>query len=71
MVLWKAFLNSYKIKRTNLLKLRMFTKVLWKIKIMFLWVNHPLIGMLLEDLILIWEVIRDGPQGVFNSPRST
>ena len=37
----------------------------------FVWINHPLISMLLVDLILIQEKIKDGMQGVFNSPRST
>ena len=30
-----------------------------------------IIRVLLDDLILIEEVIRDGLQGVFNSPRLT
>ena len=48
----------------------MWARVLMKIKIVFWWIHHPLISMLLKDLILIQEVIRDGPKGVFNSPRS-
>ena len=46
----------------------MWDRVLMKIKIVFMWINHSLIRILLEDLILTCEVIRDGPQG-YSTPQ--
>ena len=37
----------------------------------FMWINPLLLRILQENLFLIMELIKDGPQGVSNSPRST
>ena len=49
----------------------MWAKVLMMIEIVLIFINHPLVSILLEGSILTLEVIRDGSQGVFNFPRLT
>ena len=66
-IIFKEFLSSYNIKRKRFLKRMMWAKVLVRIKIVLMLRYHPLISTVLEYLILIPKVIKDGPQGVFNS----
>ena len=56
-------------QRGKFLKVMIWPRVLRKITIVFMLSNPPLIHILQEDLILIKEVIVDGPQGVSNFPR--
>ena len=64
-IILTGLLSSYKTQRKSFLKVMMWCRVLIMINIKLMLRNNPLISLLLEDLI------RDGPQGVFNSPRST